>query len=418
MIRARFIIALFFGLNMSVYAHPKGSHYSFIVMDEPAQLFTMRQFDESYLSLYRLLVRGLDGRVGKKTSIGIQSLLTSLLFIPITHEEGHRSILTSKNIGSISQPFFYDFEVGNRGAAFVIGVRNSELQNLRNTDLPTYIRLHTSGLESDYNLIIRAQTIYALGLDKKEMVLWDQVWRVFGTIFYFGSGAWPDLTSSTDRLNEETDELKRDIVGHDVFGAIRHLHRPTMKFFRYTKYDDLTVEEKAFGRRVGHRGLLNIINPLLIKYLQWQRSDHLLLSFGLGYAMSPFGDFIDENVWIARKNLRFHIYLRQFENKSHWFWSGGLQIIDFAIGEYFTFSTGAHFWNQPVNLNFNTPVGELGGAIDLLVKLRFFKLNKNNGEKYLTLDLGTTAKTKGFLPEEMSLEKSFSMRLGTSLFFK
>jgi hypothetical protein len=70
----------------------------------------MRQANENYLSLYRLSMRQLNKIViFKNKPIYLSNLLlqsaASLIFIPLTHEEGHRSILTYKGIGSISQRF-------------------------------------------------------------------------------------------------------------------------------------------------------------------------------------------------------------------------------------------------------------------------------------------------------------------------
>lgn len=37
----------------------KTTDYSFIIQDSPSQLFTMRQFNQNYLTGYRLFARGL-----------------------------------------------------------------------------------------------------------------------------------------------------------------------------------------------------------------------------------------------------------------------------------------------------------------------------------------------------------------------
>ena len=84
--------------------------YSFLLIDSPAKLFTMRQANENCLSLYRLSMRQLNKIViFKNKPIYLSNLLlqsaASLIYIPLTHEEGHRSILTYKGIGSISQRF-------------------------------------------------------------------------------------------------------------------------------------------------------------------------------------------------------------------------------------------------------------------------------------------------------------------------
>lgn len=140
----------------------KTTDYSFIIQDSPSQLFTMRQFDQSYLSGYRLFVKGLYSVTKKEFLLEIIQLASETFFLmPLTHEEGHRSILTANNIGAISQPYFNKY-----GAAYVKGVTDQTLQNLRDNDLPTYIRLHTSGSESDYMLTKRMESIASFGQDK------------------------------------------------------------------------------------------------------------------------------------------------------------------------------------------------------------------------------------------------------------
>ena len=126
--------------------------YSFLIMDTPHQLYSMRQYNKNYLSALRLVVTRSSEVLGPlRTNILHQ--LASLFLAPLTHEEGHRSVLTHLGIGSISKPFFNE-----KGAAYVMGVRDSELKDLRDTDLPNYIRLHTAGIESDYMLVDRIQT--------------------------------------------------------------------------------------------------------------------------------------------------------------------------------------------------------------------------------------------------------------------
>ncbi|WP_321332731.1 hypothetical protein [uncultured Bacteroides sp.] len=196
--------------------------YSFIVVDSPAQLFTMKQLNENSLSFYRLAVTELNKIASRKVSL-ITQFAASLFFVPLTHEEGHRSILTNENIGSISKPYF-----NKNLAACVVGVRDEDLLSLRNTNLPVYIRLHTAGLESDYAMLLRESTL--LNFNKEDLkVLWVEYYmRKVSLVCYYASG----LFKINVGMKEETNELKRDIVGHDVYGAIRNLYRPEMEFYR------------------------------------------------------------------------------------------------------------------------------------------------------------------------------------------
>lgn len=112
------------------------SDYSFIIQDSPARLFTIRQMDEDYLSTYRLISTTLNKNFKPVVSYGIQASAFLILFGSLTHEESHRSILVSKNIGSISEPFLLSSSGG-----YVFGVTDQTLQNMRDTDFPDFILL-------------------------------------------------------------------------------------------------------------------------------------------------------------------------------------------------------------------------------------------------------------------------------------
>jgi ABC-type polar amino acid transport system ATPase subunit len=111
--------------------------------------------------------------------------------------------------------------------------------DLRDNDLPTYIRLHTGGLESDYMLTKHVESIGSFDLDDFNHYKWEYWLRKGAILQYFILG----LFEFEIDIKEESNELERDIVGFDTYGAVRHLFRPTMNFYRYTRHEDLTVEE-------------------------------------------------------------------------------------------------------------------------------------------------------------------------------
>ncbi|MBN1464298.1 hypothetical protein JXA02_00960 [candidate division KSB1 bacterium] len=380
--------------------------YSFIIQDTPSQLFTMRQVNQSYLSAYRLGARGLyDLLPNNRTADLLQVGLQALFLMPLTHEEGHRSILTVNNIGSISQPYF-----NKHGAAYVKGVTDQTLKNLRDADLPTYIRLHAAGLESDYMLTQRIEAIGSFDQDLFRHYKWEYWMRKLSILQYYATG----LFKYGSDLTEETDELERDIVGHDIYGAARHLHRPTMEFHRYTAYDDLTAAERKYVNRLGYRSLLNLLNPLIIGVHRFRLTSTTYLNAGLGHAMAPFGDFIDENVWLTLKSLNISFYARQFQNRENWLPGFGAQLHDVRLLRQLSMSLAAHFWRQPENFDFNTAAAFTGGAIDIDVRYFFF-IHKNAWLDAFSIDLGLIYKAAGFLPEEVYLDEHFGVRFGTTM---
>ena len=260
--------------------------YSFLFVDSPARLSTMKQFNENYLSAYRMGVRELNSILPAKYSFMIQAGLAGLFFVPLTHEEGHRSVLTNEGIGSISQPY-----LNKDMTAYVKGVTDAQLKNLRDTELPTYIRLHTAGLESDYALLLRSASLMNWQKEMKKVLLAEYFIRKLSLVSYYGMG----LLKTNAGIKEEANELDRDIVGHDIYGAIRHLHRPEMPFYRYTNYEDLTSEEKRFVKRVGFRALFNLADPLLWGRTRFHFKGYYLNLSG-GYGMAPFGDYLDQHI--------------------------------------------------------------------------------------------------------------------------
>lgn len=382
--------------------------YSFIIQDTPARLFTMRQFDENYLSGYRLFSGMMERNFAPAANYTIQTITCLFAFTPLTHEEGHRSILLSKNIGSISQPFF----LSKRGG-YINGVSDSSLKNLRNKDLSDYIRLYTSGLESDFMLTFREESLLSFENEAFKSIAVEYLVRKAMMMQYYLMG----LIKFNIDGDEESNELKRDIVGNDVYGAIRHLHRPTMPFHRYTRYNDLTPEEITYLKRTGYRSLLNLLNPNIIGIRNFKISGNLQMNAGFGYALCPFGDFIDQHLWLKwNEALRLHAYVREYQNNKSWFMGGGLGIQDYWIGTRFLSSLDLHIWNQPSDLGFNDEKGKPGGAVESVARY-FFPTNHHTKLKALSVDLGLTYKTNGYLPEEIFMKQHFGFRLGTSFVF-
>jgi len=381
--------------------------YSFIIKDSPPSLFTMKQFNQNYLSLYRLSVNELNKVFSPKVSELIQ-IGVNLFTIPLTHEEGHRSILTTNNIGSVSNPFF-----NKNLAAYVKGVRDQTLIQLRNTNLPAYIRLHTAGLESDYSLLLSESSLLNWGKEDFNILGMEFLMRKFNLIAYYFTVA----INKDIKLKEEADELERDIAGHDVYGAIRHLHRPDMPFFRYTQSKDLTVEEQRFAKRVGWRSLLNLIDPLILSKTGWEIKDGYKINGSIGYGMSPFGDYIDENIWLKAKRFNSHIYFRQHQNKTRWFPAIGVQMSDVYLTENIKSFFSLQSWMQPKELDFNSSDSFFGGAVDCKLQYKFPLIDRS-GLSALSADVGVIAKTKGFMTGEAKLDSHVGLYVGLSVFME
>jgi hypothetical protein len=382
------------------------TQYPFIIQDSPGGLFTMRQVDQDYLSGFRLFAKVTNENLQPALSYPIQAVTCLLAFKTFTHEEGHRSILVGEGIGSVTHPFFL-----SKGGGMVTGVTDQTLKNLRDTKFPTYIRLHTAGFESDYTLATREETLLALGEETYKNLFIEYLFRKAALVGYFAMGIFKhDIDGA-----EEPNELQRDIVGNDLYGVIRHLHRPTMEFRRYTRYENLTGEELHYLKRLETRTFLNLLNANLIGVRNFRLTDKLSANAGMGHCMGPFGDFIDEKFWFTyRGKLKIDAYLREFQNRTNWFPGAGVGIRRYPITRRIEVSLNTHIWKQPLNLGFNEKKGEVGGAVD--VSGSYNLLTKPKSQlKSLSLELGMIYKTAGFLPEQIVLDEHWGFRFGIGI---
>jgi hypothetical protein len=369
----------------------EGKIYPFILRDSPARLFTMRQFDEDALSAYRLFSDVLNSNLTPVVSYAVQGAVVVLIFHGLTHEEAHRSILVGEDIGSVSHPF----QLADRGG-YVVGVTDATLQNLRDTNM----------------MATREETLMSQGGESYKNLAVEYLARKGGIIRYFTEGLFKYNTDAA----EETNELDRDVVGNDLYGAIRHLFRPTMPYTRYTRYQDLTAEELGYLHRVQFRTFLNLANANVIGVNNFRVSDTVRLNVGLGHCMGPFGDFIDQKVWLAvKKKVKISGYLREFENRDRWFIGAGIGVNDYPVTGRVLVSAAVHYWNQPVGLSFTALDAKPGGAIDVVGRYKV-PIKNSSWLRYLSLDVGMIYKTAGFLPEELALGEHFGARVGLSLF--
>jgi|TARA_B110000091_G_scaffold32012_1_gene33452 hypothetical protein len=380
--------------------------YEFNIYDG-SESFTMHQFSKNYLSSYRIFSRTIDELIpNKKVKMIVKFSAISLFGLPYTHEEGHRSVLTSKGIGSISQPFF-----GSNGAAYVKGVKDIELINLRNTDLPNYARLHSAGLESDYMIASKVEEFVAFEEESYEVLKEEYLLRKMGLMTYHLTTLIPSLMPE---LAEEDNELKRDIVGHDIWGFVRHLHRPSMPFFRYTDFEDLTNAEKKYAKGLAWKSFSNLLSPMLFGKTNFHLNTNLKGNFSIGHSLSPFGDYFEQIFYLFYKNKhKIIFYLREFMNRDKTFFASGVKLHNYKWSKKVATSFGLDVWNQPENLSFTTTNNKLGGNIYL--KLNHFTYqNKNNFIKGIGLFTEVFYKTDGFLPEFVSLDNDFGIRFGLS----
>lgn len=407
------LLKLFFLLFFTIsYGQSKFYNYNFY--EGKNYLFTMNQSNDLMLNSIRFIGGSINDKPLSKKEKKLYSsglaLFTALIGQAITHEEGHRSVLSELGIGSLSEPIFDKHLV-----AKVTGVTDETLMNLRNNDLPNYIRLHTAGLESDFAYLRKSDAYFNFNEEKHLVLYPDYLMRKLGTQFYYLT----NLFSMKSGIKESDDpELKRDIVGHDLYGMIRHLHRPTMEFYRYTERNDLTTEEKSYANRMAYMSFLNFLNPNIWKEGNYTLSKDLKANFSVNYSLAPFGDFVEQNAYLTIKDkYKINPYFRQYFNKSYTFLAGGVNLHNYAFhNNKILLNSSIDFWNQPKNLEFRNKEAVFGFGIKTELAIKFSNWSNNTKSAYF--NIGASYKSNGFIPEAPSLEEDFRILLGVVLSIK
>jgi hypothetical protein len=128
--------------------------------------------------------------------------------------------------------------------------------------------------------------------------------------------------------------------------------------------------------------------------------------------MSKFGS------WVG-SDLRLHFYARQFQNEHNCFPAAGASLIAYPLYDRLQVDASVHVWRQPEDLGFQTSKGKSGGLVSVLAKYQFWQTR--NGQRGISLDIsldiGATTKSKGFVPEEPYLKQSLGLQLGTTIHY-
>jgi hypothetical protein len=400
------VCVLLFGQGLFAQDFQDDLEYSFSLLSPLSKSNAMRRTDENYLSVYRFVAKEMNKAMSMKYAFLYQ--VDFLFLCTITQNAAQQSILANAGIGSNSVPHYFN----KKWEPYISGVKNVDLQYLRDTQLPAYIRLHVAPYESDYALALRSNSLLSWNKEAPEVLKYEYITHKYLPFAYYFFARF-DLNTK----KEESNELDNDITGNKIYGAIRHLHRPDMEFQRYTNYKDLTDEEKRFVGRVRWRSLINLIDPTMWFWNGFRINNGDKVNFMLGYNMSPFGDYIDQHFWWMNRNLQTHFYLREHENRKTWFPEAGVEFANIQILKDLAFDVKLHGWRQPENLDFNTAQGRWGGAIDASFKLMDYDFIKRR-DTYISLNLGVTAKTQGYLLETTSLDKHVDLNIGMSIWFE
>ena len=310
-----------------------------------------------------------------------------------SHEAAHQSVLTVHGIDSRNA--WIDWAVND--------VATASLQNLKRDHYTDFIRLHTAGIESQGMRVVNLEEMINFDRNSRDAIAFPLYYNKFYIFLYLNSSITNDAFAVAQ--NEfESAERDRDIVGHDLYGMVRHLYTPedTGYTTRYTYRADLSNEEEDYVRRVESRSWLTFLDTNLFAEPIEVRGT--AFSTGLNYYLAPFGDVIEWNTYVSSPIGNNRATIRAYGNHERFF--PGLELTDYRrrLGP-FSLTTSVSLWQQPDELRFFTHDGQLGAQLDLSVEY----LWKDVAGIYLGLKTKTDGFVPGYVQRDMAAETAITI---------
>ena len=330
------------------------------------------------------------------------SAIIGLTFFPFgdswLHEEFHRSILTYHGIHSHDQ--VYDFPIFS-SLISVNDVSDSALIAFKASSPADFIRLHEAGIEGEYLLINRLNTLnFFYNQDYPYYI--PELLIALNSFYYVWSCHTQVAQKITQELNQKEINIKdRDFTGLDFTAWVYDLFRPDEPYSargthpsgtgidRYRKPSDLTAQELSYLKRQGYMQLINFISPFLLN-INGFTYGQLKFNFAFRYFLTSFGSDLTIHNYLKTNRLNLIISTHFFHNYNKTFPGLELQVVDYSFfHKHLILNTDFQIFAQPKNFDFHTQEPMFGSSATI-----------NMGIKALPhtfIRLGITAKTKGWV---------------------
>jgi len=386
------------------------------------------------------VLRGFDRVRNPSLRLGLGIMTVYAVNAPLffvnawTHEEWHRAVLTHRGIDSRNG--IYHPSAWSNGLIAVDHVTDEDLARLKAEHPADTVRLMMAGLE--------AQDVLARRIGDHAFLYGDRgVWRgplyfsetmmfaalqlnFLNSLYYYSTCTGPGSDRVTDAENRNTlTVLSRDFTGLDCTAFTYDLHRPDEPYAgrgphpygdgvdRYRSWEDLDDRERGFMHRQLGLHFLDLLDPHLYAIdgfrLGGRRglySDRWIAR--LGHALTPFGYSIDAEAGVKRRRFTGLFTLRNGVNAQGWFPTATARVLDVGLRRVpLAFDFDVDAWLQPERLRYDERRARPGGRLAATVRWRALP--------GASLDLTLDAKTAGYVPGNVYLERNLSLRLGATI---
>lgn len=341
------------------------------------------------------------------------------------HEEGHRAVLTRRDISSRNDIYKNPFAE----MVSVSHVRDEDLAMLKGRHPADMVRLAEAGGEAQLELVQRMRKENFFGGRSSWLDLPDW-WINVGTLAYYimlcgSDGANRIIEEET--LKEDADVLKRDVVGGDYLSWVYDLFRPDEPYLsgvrgrphpsgtgvdRYIQPSELSSEELRYLRLQGGLILLNFLSPQMFGFNRFRGTNPFThepfwWNTALTHHPASFGTSTRLHVFYQEGALNLVLTWENYFSR-HRYWPGlSAELLQYPLkigGKMIPVCASASVWLQPQAQRFDSKRAQAGCGLMFRAVFPFTRA--------LSGFLECNAKTAGWMPGNVYLEPAFQARAG------
>ncbi|MBN1151204.1 hypothetical protein JXA84_08315 [candidate division WOR-3 bacterium] len=348
-----------------------------------------------------------------------------------THEEGHRAVLSMRGISSQNDIYLNPFAE----MVSVSHVRDEDLIRLKDEFPEDMVRLAEAGGEVQIELSMQMRKQNFFG---GRSTIYDvtDIWINLGNLAWYVWLCGSDMANriiEEETLKEDTDIMKRDIIGGDYLSWVYDLFRPDEPYLsglrgrphpsgkgidRYIMPSELSDEELGYLRLQNRLILLNFISPQIFGIDRFAgtspfNKNKFYWNLAVTHHLTSFGTATGLHFFYQQGKFDIVLSLLGYASKRTFCPGFSLELYRYPVilrGMNFSFSSTASLWLQPTDQRFLSESAQAGGSVMLGVVCHV----RDWFEVFTECDI----KTEGWLAGNVYLEPALQTRAGFSVTVK
>lgn len=339
----------------------------------------------------------------------VPSMVNVYLISPFEEIELERELLSISGLHTKMNPFMFN----SLDRSYHYGLSASQLEKFKTTNYRGFMRLHT--LRGEYHYLktkILEEDIVKTDMSNRNnkynylsMYFMDLISNRTYNIFY---SQLKDKTLKTKNLT------KSPLIVDTHKSWVKYLFEQDRTFSSHIKSDMLTAEEQKYLKRSAILSWMNLISAPMLSIDKFPISENISATFSLNYLRIPFGEMTEQNVWIKYRRQLNGLFIRQYMNKEKLGYGIEYKMYNTKLSKNLSLTSLIDYWNQPATLNFYDNSLKSGFHVGQELECKFGQ-DRYSQQHRISFYIGYDYKTKGYLPENLELNKQFKVNFGVKV---